>query len=63
MMGIPIDGATHTFCNSAAVFIDSTAPESTLKKKHNAIAYHRVREAVVSGMIRIAKEDGKSNNC
>ena len=61
MMGIPIDGATNTFCDNAAVVINSTAPESTLKKKHNAIAYHRVREAVASGTIRIAKEDGETN--
>ena len=33
----------------------------TLKKKHNAIAYHRAREAVAAGMIRVTKEDGKTN--
>ena len=36
-------------------------PESTLKKKHVAICYHRVREACASGMIQIAKEDGATN--
>jgi hypothetical protein len=36
-------------------------PESTLKKKHNAIAYHPVREAVAARTIGIAKEDGKTN--
>jgi hypothetical protein len=38
-----------------------TIPESTLKKKHNAIAYHKVREAVAQGTIQIAKEDSKTN--
>ena len=32
-----------------------------LKKKHNAIAYHRTREAVAAGIVRIAWEDGRFN--
>jgi hypothetical protein len=32
-----------------------------LKKKHNSIAYHRAREAVAAGTIRVTKEDGKTN--
>jgi hypothetical protein len=44
MMGIPIDGPRNVFCDNAAVVRNSTAPESVLKKKHNAIAYHRARE-------------------
>jgi hypothetical protein len=61
MMGIPIDGPTSVFCDNAAVVRNSTVPESVLKKKHNAIAYHRAREAVAAGTIRIAKEDGETN--
>jgi hypothetical protein len=30
-------------------------------KKHNAINYHAVREAVVAGILRVGKEDGKTN--
>jgi len=37
-------------------------PESTLSKKHNAINYHVVREAVAMGMIRVCKEDTITNN-
>ena len=34
-------------------------------KKHNAIAYHRVREAIAGGIICFAKVDSKGNlaNC
>jgi hypothetical protein len=32
-----------------------------LIKKHNAIAYHEVLEAVASGTIRVGKEDSKTN--
>jgi hypothetical protein len=37
---------------------NSTRPESTLKKKHNTIAYHL--EAQVAGVVRIATEDGET---
>jgi hypothetical protein len=43
------------------VYKSCTIPESTLKKKHHSIAYHRNREAVAAGTVRIAKEDTKTN--
>jgi hypothetical protein len=61
MFGIPIEGPTNVFCDNEAVTKNSTIPESTLKKKHNSIAYHRTREAVAASTIRVAKEDGKTN--
>jgi hypothetical protein len=36
-------------------------PDSTLMKKHNAINYHVVREAVAAGILRVGKEDGETN--
>jgi hypothetical protein len=60
MFGIPIDGPTNVFCDNDAVTKNTIYPESTLKKKHNAIAYHRAREAVVAGTIQVTKEDGKA---
>ena len=48
MMGVQVDGPTNDFCDNAAVVMNTTKPESTLKKKHNAIAYHRVLEAQVN---------------
>ena len=61
MMGILIDGPCNVFCDNNAVVINSRSPESMLKKKHAAINYHRTREAVASGTIRIAKEDTATN--
>ena len=43
MMGIPLAGPTSVFCDNESVVKNLTAPESTLKKHHNAIAYHRAR--------------------
>ena len=61
MMGVPLDGPTNTFCDNESVFKNSTLPESTLKKKYNAIAYHCTREAIAAGLLRIAWEDGNTN--
>ena len=61
MMGVEVDGPTNLFCENDAVVLNTTRPDSTLKKKHNAIAYHRAREAQAAGIVRIAKEDGETN--
>ncbi len=53
MLGIPIDGPANVFCDNKSVVTNSVHPASTLKKKHNAIAYHRVREAIAAKTIRI----------
>jgi hypothetical protein len=62
MFGIPIDGPANVFCDNKSVVTNSTVPESTLKRKHNAIAYHRVREAVAAGVLRITFVFSKHNN-
>ena len=61
MMGILIDGSASVFCDNMSVVMNTSCPESTLKKKHNAIAYHRVREAVAAGTIHITKEPTPTN--
>jgi hypothetical protein len=61
MFGVPINGPTSVFCDNQSVVHNSTTPESTLSKKHNAICYHRVREAAAAKIIRVAKEDTETN--
>jgi hypothetical protein len=61
MFGIPIDGPTNVYIDNESVVLNITHPESPLKKKHNAIAYHRVREAVASETICIAYEPSETN--
>ena len=36
-------------------------PESTLRKKHHSIAYHKCRESVAARVIRIAKQGTEKN--
>ena len=61
MMGVPIDGPTKIYSDSDSVVKATTRPESTLKKKHNAINYHRIREAQAAGHIKVAWIDGEEN--
>jgi hypothetical protein len=61
MFGVPLEGATNMSVDNQSIVMNATIPSSTLKKKHNSIAYHRVREAIAAKIIRIAKVHGKKN--
>lgn len=59
--GVPLDGPAYTFCDNQSVVSNSTRPESPLKKKHCAVAYHRVREACAAGTIIITHVKSEEN--
>jgi hypothetical protein len=61
MFGVPLEGQANTFCDNASVVTNSTDPVSTSKKKHNSIAYHKIREGVAAGTIRIAWVHSEKN--
>jgi hypothetical protein len=61
MFGVPIEGPANVFCDHRGVVTNTSMPESMLMKKHNAINYHAVREAVAVGILRVGKEDGETN--
>jgi uncharacterized protein YggU (UPF0235/DUF167 family) len=60
MFGVPINGSTKTYCDNQGVVKNVSIPESALSKKHNAVNYHAVREAVAVQIMQVAK-DGESN--
>ena len=60
MFGVPISGPANMYCDNELVVKSTTRPESVLKKHHNAICYHAVREAVAAGIIRIFHEPGET---
>ena len=61
MFGIPIDGPTKILCDNESVWRNSTHSESTLRRKHTAIAYHRCREAQAAAYVQIGKIGGDDN--
>ena len=44
MMGIPVEHCCFIYGDNKSVLNNTTAPESTISKKHLSIAYHFVRE-------------------
>jgi len=60
-MGVPLEKSAWMFGDNQSVITQSTIPSSTLTKRHNALAYHRVRWAVAAGIIKFVWIDGKEN--
>ena len=61
MMGIPVDGPAQVFCDNESVWKNAAIAESKLRKKHNTICFHRVRECVASGIIFPFKVESRHN--
>jgi hypothetical protein len=54
MIGVPLDGPAMMLGDNMSVVLNTTLPSSVLKKKHCAIGYHRVREAIAGGVLTFA---------
>ena len=52
MLGVGIDGPTLMLGDNKSVVLNTSVPSSLLKKKHCAINYHRVREAIAAQIVR-----------
>ncbi len=61
MFGVPIDGPANVFYDNNGVVKNTTMPESMLAKKHKAINYQAICEAVAVRILRVGKEDGMPN--
>ena len=62
IFGIEImEDETKIFGENNAVIINTSVPESTLKKKHQLINYNYVRESIAAGIFLILKVDTGSN--
>ena len=59
-MGVTIKGPTNVYCDNKAVVSNSSLVESTLKKKHLSVCYHKTRECFAKGA-RIGYESTDSN--
>ena len=53
MLGVPVNEASALLGDNQSVITSCSIPSSNLKKKHNAIAYHRIREAVAAGIVKL----------
>ena len=56
-----MEDETKIYGDNNAVVLNTSVPESTLKKKQHSINYNYVREAVTAGIALIFKVDIGSN--
>ena len=60
MLGVPVIDS-YMFGDNQSVLTNSTVPHSQLNKRHSALAYHRVREAIAAAVMKFLKFFGKKN--
>ena len=60
-LGVPVYGTTFLFGDNESVVKSGSIPHSRLKKRHNALSYHFVREAIAAGLIRFFHIPGDCN--
>jgi hypothetical protein len=60
-LGVPIRRRAYMFGDNLSVITSSTIPHSQLSKRHNALSYHRVREAIVAKILKFFHVKGTTN--
>ena len=50
-LGVPIKSKSYMLGDNRSVVTSTTLPHSTLSKRHNILAFHRVREAIAAKII------------
>ena len=60
-LGVPVRKKTYMFGDNESVVKNSTLPHSVLNKRHQALSYHRVREAIASGIVNFYHIPGSKN--
>ena len=50
-LGVPLRKQTYMFGDNQTVVNSATQPHGKLHKRHTMLSFHRVREAIASGMI------------
>ena len=64
MLGLPLSdngGPSYIFGDNKSVVDSCSILEHNLKKRHHALSYHRVREAIASNVVRYHHISGEEN--
>ena len=61
MLGVKLEDTSLLVGDNMSVVLNTTIPSSMMKKKHNACAYHKVREAIAGRIINFGHIDTKQN--
>ena len=60
-LGVPVASETMMFGDNETVVNTASVPHSKLMKRHNALSYHRTREAIAAGILRFHHMPGANN--
>lgn len=60
-LGVPVHDSSYMFGDNESVVNSSIDPTSRLHKRHSMLSFHRVREAVASGMVIFDHLPGAEN--
>lgn len=60
-LGVPIHSKSYVFGDNKSVVNSSSIPHSKLHKRHTALSFHRVREAVAAKIIGFYFIEGENN--
>ena len=60
-LGVPIDGPAMMFGDNESVVNTASMPHSKLHKRHNALSYHKTRDAIAAGILRFHHIPGSTN--
>jgi hypothetical protein len=60
-LGVLVIEKSYMFGDNQAVITNSSIPHSSLSKRHNALAYHRVRKMIAANILGYYLVDGKNN--
>jgi len=60
-LGVPLRERSYMFGDNESVVNSSVQPHAKLHKRHNALSFHRVREAIASGVFVFLHIAGENN--
>ena len=61
MLGVPLEDSSVMVGDNMSVVLNTRLPSSNLKKKCQAVNYHRIREAIAAGFTKFGHIDTKLN--
>ena len=60
-LGVPVKKRAYMFGDNESVVTSASIPHSSLNKRHNALSYHRVREAIAAKILAFLHIKGTTN--
>lgn len=61
MMGMDVEKCSTLLGDNNSVIVNTQLPSSSIKKKHNSVAFHKAREAVAAGYVRTGHINSTEN--